>query len=75
MRKFDELLIFIGANKRLEILKIVLANVGILLSFSLIVIFLKQWMMAFVGIMAIAIVNYLFFNSYFNKINYPKSND
>ena len=67
MRKFDELLIFIGANKRLEILKIVLANVGILLSFSLIVIFLKQWMMAFVGIMAIAIVNYLFFNSYFNK--------
>ena len=67
MRKFDELLIFIGANKRLEILKIVLANVGILLSFSLIVIFLKQWMMVFVGIMAIAIVNYLFFNSYFNK--------
>ena len=67
MRKFDELLIFIGANKRLEILKIVLANVGILLSFSLIVIFLKQWMMAFVGIMALAIVNYLFFNSYFNK--------
>ncbi len=64
MKKFDELLTFIGANKRMEIIKLLLINLAIILGFSLIVIFLKQWMMVFVGVMAIAIVNYLFFNSY-----------
>ena len=64
MKRFDELLAFIGANKRMEIIKHLLINLAIILGFSLIVIFLKQWMMVFVGVMAIAIVNYLFFNSY-----------
>lgn len=67
MRKFDELLTFIGANKRVEILKLILINVGILISFSLIVVFLKQWMLALVGAMALAIINYLFFNSYLSR--------
>ena len=64
MRKFDELLAFIGANKRIEILKLALINVGILVSFTLIVVFLKQWMLALVGVMAMAIMNYLIFSSY-----------
>ena len=64
MKKFDELLTFIGANKRMEIFKLLLINLAIIIGFSLIVIFLKQWMMVFVGVMALAIVNYLFFNSY-----------
>lgn len=64
MKRFDELLVFIGANKRMEIIKLLLINLVIITGFSLIVIFLKQWMMVFVGVMALAIVNYLFFNSY-----------
>ena len=67
MRKFDELLIFIGANKRLEILKLLLANIVTITGFALIVVLLKQWMMTFVGLMALAILNYLFFNSYISK--------
>ena len=67
MKKFDELLTFIGANKRMEIFKLLLINLAIIIGFSLIVIFLKQWMMVFVGVMALAIVNYLFFNSYLAK--------
>lgn len=67
MKKFDELLTFIGANKRMEIIKLLLINLVIITGFSLIVIFLKQWMMVFVGVMALAIVNYLFFNSYLAK--------
>ena len=67
MRKFDELLTFIGANKRLEILKLLLANIVTITGFALIVVLLKQWMMTFVGVMALAILNYLFFNSYISK--------
>ena len=67
MRKFDELLTFIGANKRIEILKLLLANTITTIGFALIVILLKQWTMTFVGIMALAILNYLFFNSYISK--------
>ena len=67
MRKFDELLTFIGANKRLEILKLLLANIVTITGFALIVVLLKQWMMSFVGVMALAILNYLFFNSYISK--------
>ena len=67
MRKFDELLIFIGANKRLEILKLLLANIVTITGFALIVVLLKQWMMTFVGVMALVILNYLFFNSYISK--------
>lgn len=67
MKRFDELLTFIGANKRMEIIKLLLINFAIITGFSLIVIFLKQWMMVFVGVMASAIVNYLFFNSYLAK--------
>ena len=67
MRKFDELLTFIGANKRLEILKLLLVNIVTITGFALIVVLLKQWMMTFVGVMALAILNYLFFNSYISK--------
>ena len=67
MRKFDELLTFIGANKRLEILKLLLANIVTITGFALIVVLLKQWMMTFVGVMALAVLNYLFFNSYISK--------
>ena len=67
MRKFDNLLNFIGANKRTEIIKLTLINFGIVTCFSLIVVFTKQWMLALVGVMSIAIGNYLLFNSYIVK--------
>ena len=67
MKRFDDLLTFIGANKRFEILKLILINLGIVISFTLIVVFLKQWMLSFVGVMALAITNYLVINSYFSK--------
>lgn len=67
MRRFDELLAFIGANKRIEILKLALINAGIIVSFTLVVVFLKQWMLALVGVMAMAIMNYLIFSSYLSR--------
>ena len=67
LKRFDELLVFIAANKTKEILKIVLVNVFIIGATAALTIFLKQMMIAFTGIIAIAIANYLIFNSYLDK--------
>ena len=67
LRKFDELLLFISANKTKELIKIILINVLIIAASVVLTIFLKQMMIAFTGIMAVAIANYLIFNSYLDK--------
>ena len=67
LKRFDELLVFISANKTNEIIKIVVINVLIVASVTVLTIFLKQIMIAFVGIIVIAVANYLIFNSYLDK--------
>lgn len=67
MKRFDELLTFISANKTKELIKIVVINVLIIAASVVLTIFLKQVMIAFVGIIVIAVANYLIFNSYSEK--------
>ena len=67
MKRFDELLTFISANKTKELIKIVVINVLIITASVVLTIFLKQVMIAFVGIIVIAVANYLIFNSYSEK--------
>lgn len=67
LKKFDELLAFISANKTKEIVKIALINIFIIAAAVVLVVFLKQIMIAFVGIIVLAISNYLIFNSYSEK--------
>ena len=67
LKRFDDLLLFISANKTKEIFKIAAANILIIGGATALTIFLKQVMIAFVGIIALVIVNYLIFNSYLDK--------
>ena len=67
LKRFDELLVFISANKTKEIIKIVVINILIVASVTVLTIFLKQIMIAFVGIIVIAVANYLIFNSFLDK--------
>ena len=67
MKRFDDLLAFISANKTKEIIKIALINVAIIAASVVLTIFLKQVMIAFVGIIVLAVANYLIFNSYTEK--------
>ncbi len=67
MKRFDELLTFISANKTKELIKIVVINVLIIAASVVLTIFLKQVMIAFVGIIVMAVANYLIFNSYSEK--------
>ena len=69
MKKFDDLLLFISANKTKELIKIITINVSIIAAVTVATIFLKQIMMVFVGIIGVAIANYLIFNSYLSKKN------
>ena len=67
LKRFDDLLLFISANKTKEIIKIAVTNVLIIAAAVTLTIFLKQIMIAFVGIVAAVIVNYLIFNNYLDK--------
>ena len=69
MKKFDDLLLFISANKTKELIKILTINVSIIVAIAVATIFLKQIMIVFVGIIGVAIANYLIFNSYISKKN------
>ena len=67
MKRFDELLNFIGANKKIELVKFIVINVGIIASTALVCVFSKQWLYAFIGLLAIGVLNYLLVSSYFSK--------
>ena len=67
LKRFDALLLFISANKTKEIIKIAVANVLIIGAATTLTVFLKQVMIAFVGIIVMVIANYLIFNSYLDK--------
>ena len=67
MKRFDDLLTFIGANKKIEIIKLLIINVVIIALTALITVLLKQVMMVLVGLMGLLIGNYLVFSSYTSK--------
>lgn len=67
MKRFNELMDFISANKTKEIIKIVIINVICLSLTALITICLKQLLFIFVGVIILIMSNYLIFNSYLNK--------
>ena len=67
MKRLNELLDFIGANKKIELIKALVLNVGILAIVAIATIFLKQIMIAFVGIIFILMANYILFNTYLGK--------
>ena len=69
MKKFDDLLLFISANKTKELIKILAINLSIIAAVTVATIFLKQIMIAFMGIIGVAIANYLIFSSYISKKN------
>ena len=67
MKRLNELLDFIGANKKIELIKALVLNVGILAIVAIGTILLKQIMIAFVGIIFILMANYILFNTYYSK--------
>lgn len=67
MRKIDELFDFIGANKKKEIIKIIIINVAIILLGALGFVLLKQTAVILFAVIIIFISNYLIFTSYSNK--------
>lgn len=69
MKRFDDLLLFISANKTKELIKIIAINVSIIALIATATVFLKQIMIVFMGIIGVAIANYLIFSSYLNKKN------
>ena len=67
MKRLNELLDFIGVNKKIELIKALVLNVGILAIIVIATVFLKQIMIAFVGIIIILMANYILFNTYISK--------
>lgn len=67
MKRLNELLDFIGVNKKIELIKALVLNVGILAIIVIATVFLKQIMIAFVGIIFILMANYILFNTYLSK--------
>lgn len=67
LKRFNDLLDFISANKVKEYVLIAVINVAVIASAVTLTIFLKQIMIAFVGLIALVISNYLVINSYIEK--------
>ena len=67
LKRFNDLLDFISANKVKEYVLIAVINIAIIASSIVLTIFLKQIMIAFVGLIALVISNYLIINSYIEK--------
>ena len=67
MKRFDELLEFIGANKKLEIIKIALINVLTITFAIVLTLFYKKYIIPIVGVMALLVLNYVVFSSYTAK--------
>lgn len=64
MKRFEELLAFIGKNKNKEYLKIIIINIVSIALLVTLTILLRQIMAVFIGIIVILVVNYLIFDSY-----------
>ena len=67
MKRFNDLLEFIGANKKIELLKILLINIVTIGGTVAAVLLTKQIMIAFIGIISVLVGNFLVFSSYTSK--------
>ena len=67
LKRFDELLDFIGANKKKEIIKILIFNITIIGLFTFLIIYFKQIMFIFAGIISLVGLNYFLLTSYSNQ--------
>lgn len=67
MKRINELFTFIGANKKKEIIKIIIINISLLLAVTAIYFFLKQMTVILFGVMMLCVANYLIINGYTNK--------
>ena len=67
LKRFNDLLDFIAAKKVKEYVLIAIVNIAVIASAVTLTIFLKQIMIAFVGIIVLVISNYLIINSYIDK--------
>ena len=64
LKRFDQLLAFIGANKKIEIIKITIVNLVVIASIASATIFIKQLLIVLGGLALLLILNYLIFSSY-----------
>ncbi len=64
MKRFNDLLDFIGANKRFEFIKILLVNIVAIAATVAMVFFTKNMMLIFVGVMVLLVLNYILFSGY-----------
>ena len=67
MKRFNDLLEFIGANKKIELLKILLINIVTIGGTVAAVLLTKQIMIAFIGLISVLVGNFLVFSSYTSK--------
>ncbi len=67
LKRFNDLLEFIGASKKKELIKIIIINSLIIIGGVIVFIFLKQILIILAVIGLTAVVDYLLFNSYSNK--------
>lgn len=67
LKRFNQLLDFIGANKKIEAIKFIGLNVVIIGSTVAGVIFLKQIMIAFAGLMLLLLGNYFLISTYYSR--------
>lgn len=67
VKRINELLDFIGANKKKELIKVLVINLSIIALAVVGTIFLKQIMIVFVGVILLVIANYWVIYSYINK--------
>ena len=67
MKRFNDLLDFIGANKQVETIKLLVINLVIIAGTGAAVYFLKNLMYIFVGLIGLAVADYLLISSYTNR--------
>ena len=67
LKKFNQLLDFIGANKNKEFIKIIAINLLVIALTVIATLFLKQMMVIFGGVFLVVIANYVIFSSYLNR--------
>ena len=67
MKRFKELIEFIGLSFNKELIKIIAINVSIIAAIVVSYIFMKQTLILMFGLAVLLIFNYLLFNNYSNK--------
>ena len=66
-KKFIDLLDFIGANKKIEFIKIIVINLLIIIAAVVAFIFLKNIMIVFASLLMLVVSNYLLFSAFTSR--------